>query len=345
MTERRAARAEATEQDLALISVLQHVPRITWGDAGEVLGVHPTTLAARWDRLREAGLAWISAQPDIRDTPAGLAFVELSCLPHAGAPALETLAAMPEVWSVDVFSGEPDVGLTVVTEDVHALSRLVERDLAAVPGVSAVKVLLSSRLHVPGHRWRLDVLDAAQEAHLGRIAAAEADALPPRAPLQPEHWPVVEALMRDGRASAAEIARTTGLHPATARRHLQRVLASGMLNLTCDLAQSLAGVPLTVQWFARLDAAQHGAAAARLGEDPRTRLVASVTGRSNLVVVKWLTSVADVLEAEQGMQELVPDIEIRQSVVSLRAVKRLGRILEDGGRAGPRFVVPEFPLT
>ena len=334
-----------SEQDLALVNVLQWAPRITWGEAGEVLGVHPTTLAGRWERLRESGAVWLSAQPEIAGAAAGLAFVELSCRPGAWPQAMGELVGMPEVVSVDAFCGGPDLGLTVVARDLAALSELVERRIASVPEVEGIQVMLCSRLHVAGHRWRLDVLGGDQLARVQEVAAAEAGGLPRPGPLQEEHRPVVEVLLRDGRASAAEIARITGLHPATARRYLQKVLASGLLRIRCDVAQPLSGFPLTVQWLARLDGAQHAAAAARLSADPRTRVLASVTGRANFLVVMWLSSVAEVLEAEQTIQEQVPGIEIQQSVVSLRPVKRLGWVLDGHGRCGDRFVAPQIHLA
>lgn len=345
MAEKPRARSGLSGQDLALVGVLQWAPRITWGEACEVLGVHPTTLAGRWERLRESGAVWLSAQPEIADTGAGLAFVELSCRPGAWEQATGILVEMPEVVSVDVFSGDPDLGLTVVARDLGALSELVERRIASVPGVEHVRVMLCSRLHAAGHRWRLDVLEPEQLARVQAVAAAEAGGLPRPAPLQEEHRPVVEVLLRDGRAGAAEIARITGLNPATARRYLQKVLASGVLRIRCDLAQPLSGFPLTVQWLARLDGARHAAAAARLAADPRTRVLASVTGRANFLVVMWLPSLAEVLAAEQDLQDQVPGIEIRQSVVSLRPVKRLGWVLDAQGRSGKHFVAPEIHLS
>ncbi len=52
---------ELSEEDLALIHALQIAPRLSWADAAEILGVHATTLAARWERLRSGGAAWITA--------------------------------------------------------------------------------------------------------------------------------------------------------------------------------------------------------------------------------------------------------------------------------------------
>ena len=111
------------------------------------------------------------------------------------------------------------------------------------------------------------------------------------------------------------------------------------------MAQPLSGFPLTVQWFTRVDAAEHAAAAERLAEDSRTRVLASVTGRANFLVVMWLSSVADILETEQQIQEKVPGIDIQQSVISVRPVKRLGWVLDPRGGASERFIVPELPLS
>ena len=38
------SKTELSDQDLELISLLQWAPRITWGEAAEILDAHPTTL-------------------------------------------------------------------------------------------------------------------------------------------------------------------------------------------------------------------------------------------------------------------------------------------------------------
>ena len=249
---------ELSPLDLSLINLLQFAPRITWGEAGEILGTHPTTLAVRWDRLRESGAAWMTAQIQIESGPAELAFIELESRSDLIPETLAALVAMPQVVSVESFSGERNLGLTVTACNLAELSALVEEKISRVPGVKGLRVLLASQLHSTGDSWRLKVLSA-EQVERAQAAAAEATSLPRRSSLTEEHWAVAQVLMRDGRASAAEIARTTGLHPATARRHLQKVLASGAIRLRCDLAQSLSGHPLTVQWFTRLSAADHAA--------------------------------------------------------------------------------------
>ena len=50
----------------ALINALQIAPRISWSDAAGILGVHATTLAARWERLKASGRGLEHGPPDGR---------------------------------------------------------------------------------------------------------------------------------------------------------------------------------------------------------------------------------------------------------------------------------------
>ncbi|MBD4448195.1 AsnC family transcriptional regulator, partial [Xanthomonas citri pv. citri] len=49
------------ELDRRLVNVLQIDPRASWAKVGKVLGVSPTTVAHRWQRLVDDGIAWITA--------------------------------------------------------------------------------------------------------------------------------------------------------------------------------------------------------------------------------------------------------------------------------------------
>ena len=88
---------DVTEEDLALINALQIAPRLSWADAAEVLGVHATTLAARWERLTAAGAAWVTAHPMGDPQKMCLAFVDVECELHRRAAVTHALAAVPEI--------------------------------------------------------------------------------------------------------------------------------------------------------------------------------------------------------------------------------------------------------
>ncbi len=59
----------------------------------------------------------------------------------------------------------------------------------------------------------------------------------------------------------------------------------------------------------------------------------SVTGPHNLVLSVWQRSLADVQRLETALARRFPDLRVAERRVSLRTVKRMGRILDADGRA------------
>ena len=160
----------------------------------------------------------------------------------------------------------------------------------------------------------------------------------PRCPQS--HLDLIPFLAQDGRATAAEIARALGRNPATVQRQLNRVLSSQMLSFRCEIAQQYSGYPVTCQWFANVPPGQHEAAAAELRSFRNVRLSASTTGRTNFVILMWLHSLADVMNAELALQQRIPGIVLVESVVVLSAAKRVGWMLNPDTTASGAVVVP-----
>ena len=318
-----------SEQDLELISALQIAPRVTWQDAAAILGTHPATLAARWERIRAAGLAWITAYSVGDPTSMNLAFVNVDCTPGRTDDVSEALCAMPEVQSVELPAGHHDLLLTVFTETLPDYALRVGPAIRAVPGVERVHSSLGSRLHQAGHAWRLAALGAKKAAAFAELDEAK----PAEGPLPAACRDLLPLLARDGRASAAEMARALGRNPSTVQRQLTRILGSGLVSFRCDVAQIAVGFPVNCTWYARVPPGQHAAAAAALRTLRSVRLAASVTGPSNFIVTMWLHSVAEVMGAELALQERVPGIELTESLVMLRVAKRMGVLLGPDGRS------------
>ena len=86
----------------------------------------------------------------------------------------------------------------------------------------------------------------------------------------------------------------------------------------------------TCQWFANVPPGQHEAAAAELRSFRNIRLTASTTGRTNFVILMWLHSLADVMNAEQALQLRIPGIELVESVVVLERRQAGGLDAEPG---------------
>jgi DNA-binding Lrp family transcriptional regulator len=334
---------ELTEEDLALIHALQIEPRLSWAEAAGILGVHATTLAARWERLRSGGASWVTAHLIGDPKQMCLAFVAVDCEMNRRESVTAQLAAMPPIVTIEEAASNRDLMLTVITGSLEEFSTTVVSRLKDIDGLQKYQTALCTALHSGGDAWRLNVLSRAQQASvraLGRSRPRDIErAGAVRAPLPASHLDLLPFLAKDGRATAADIARALGRNPATVQRQLNRVLDSGILSLRCEIAQSYSSFPVTCQWFARVPAGQHGAAAAAIRTMPKVRLSASTTGPTNFVIIMWLQSLAEVMDAELALQQKVPGIDLVESVVMLSTVKRVGWILNPDSTASGATVI------
>lgn len=320
-----------SEDDLELIHALQIAPRVTWQDAGDILGARPASLAARWERIRSEGLAWIVAYELGDPTEMNLAFVDVDCAPGQVMAVAEALNAIPEVQTVELPTGYHDCVLTVFSETAVDYSGRVAPAILAVPGVERIQTSLGTRLHQAGHAWRIAALGPRQAAAFAELATQRASG-----PVTPACLDLLPFLSRDGRATAAQMAKELGRNPSTVQRQLARVLGSGLVSFRCDVAQRAVGFPVTCTWYARVPPGQHAAAAAAVRSLRTVRLAASVTGHANFLVTMWLHTVAEVMNAELALQEKVPGIELLESIVILRMTKRMGVLIGPDSRAQGR---------
>jgi DNA-binding Lrp family transcriptional regulator len=326
--------APLSEEDLALIHALQIAPRAGWTDLGAVLGVHPTSVSARWERLAASGAAWVTAHPLGDPAEVSLSFIGVDAVMEGQAQVIEELCAMPEVITVEQTASSRALILTVITESMTHLSGEVIPRIRAIEGVLGYEVSLCTRQHFNGSSWRLNVLSRAQQQQLKVVGRTDHGRghLPP-SHIPPSHLALLPFLARDGRATAAAMARELGRTPATVQRQLNRTLASGTLSLRCDMAQTLSGYPVTCQWFAKVPAGQHEEAAASLRRLRFVRFIASTTGPSNFTIIMWLRSVADIMDVELTLAQNIPGIELQESTVMLACAKRVGRALRPDGTA------------
>jgi DNA-binding Lrp family transcriptional regulator len=338
---------ELSEEDLALIQVLQTSPRLGWADAAKVLGVHATTLAARWERLKSGGAAWVTAHLAGDPQQMLLAFVAVDCDMNLRDRVTAQLAAIPEIITVEEAASNRDLMLTVITRSLEEFSTKVIAQLKTIEGLTKYQTALCTRLHTSADEWRLNILSRAQLATLRTLGQpGTSDGKQAVAGQLPEsHLDLLPFLARDGRATAAEIARDLGRHPATVQRQLNRVLASGILLFRCEIAQGYSSYPVTCQWFANVPAGRHEEAAAAIRTISNVRLSASTTGPTNFVIIMWLQSLADVMTAELALQQKVPGMELVESVVMLRTVKRVGWMLNGDTTASGAVVVQAGALN
>jgi DNA-binding Lrp family transcriptional regulator len=123
------------------------------------------------------------------------------------------------------------------------------------------------------------------------------------------------------------------LTETTVRRRLRRMITGGEVYFRCDLTQHLAGWPVIATYRITVPGPGTEATARALAGLPETRLCSSVTGSDNLLLSVWLRSPGDCEALEERMLRRHPGLRISERNITLRTVKRMGRLLGEDGRA------------
>ncbi|MEV6259942.1 AsnC family transcriptional regulator [Streptomyces sp. NPDC051784] len=334
-----AGTRELDEADMALVDALQTSPRASWSRIGAVLGIDATTAARRWDRLHSAGLAWSTAY-ETWGPPGGaeelcVAFADVSVAPGGLAAAARAACADPRVASVERTTGSTAPGtdgtlfLTLFCYGTAALTRFADGPLAELPGVRDIRFAVRLRSYREGADWKVHALDRGQRS---RLAAAEPGSTPP-AHHDEAGRALLRALAADARRPYSELARDTGISEATVRRRLTRMLDSGQVRIRCDVSHLAAGRPVISTYRltvppAELDSAGHLAA-----QLSGVRLCTAVTGETNLLVSTWARSLGEAADFETRLGKRLPNARVRCRDITLLTPKRMGRLLDDRGRA------------
>lgn len=333
---------ELPAEDLELVHALQIAPRATWSQLGAALGRHPTTLAARWERLRADGRVWVTGHIGSTGVQGCATFISLECRPGRRPEVLERLCAVPDIATVEESARAWDVRLTVLTNSWQQMTREVLPPVRADPAILRTQVTVATRLYAIGNNWRLDVLTPEQQR---RMAALRPESLRPPGAVPPRLTEMMAVLQRDGRATAAEIAAATGTHPTTAARRLRQALGTGLLALRCELAQEHSGYPVSCQWYLRVPPAQLEAAVRYLRTYRTLRLCASTTGDTNLTCLLWLRTPEDILDVEAGLQAAAPGVQVVESDVGVRTHKRMAWMLREDSTATGEVVTALGPAA
>jgi DNA-binding Lrp family transcriptional regulator len=319
------------ELDLALVNALQVRPRASWAVVGRAVGMDPVTAARRWQRMSEAGLAWVTCEV-AGEFGRRVAFLEVDVDSRMLDEVVDRLARDPRIASIHHMAAERPLLLGVVGSGPAALSRFIIDSLGAVPGVRVERVHSVTQAYLVGSSWRLQSLEPAQSAALVETTAGVRSTVAMRE-LTTADRQLLHALSMDGRLSYAALAAQTGLSETTARRRVDHLLAAGQAVLRCDLAQVASGWPQTAMlWIAapstRLEPIAHA-----LGAVPEIRAILSVAGPANLLLFAWLRDVIDLPRLEERLCQRFPEITVVNRAVCLHTMKLAGRRLDGNARS------------
>jgi len=318
------------ELDLLLVTALQTSPRADWQQIGRVLNVAATTAARRWERLRQAGLAWLTCHPlRLPGVSPLVALIEIDCAPGKLHSVATHVIEDPHVVTAAHVTGNHDLVVTAAFADHASLARYVGFRLGAMDGVTATRAQIVTALYADGSRWRLDRLD---ERHRGTLRPDRPAAAATRTDPDVADEALMAALGQDCRLAAADLAKRTGLSATSVRRRLARLEADKVIAFRCEVARFLSGWPVAVLLWGTVAPDRAAQVTAALVGMRETRMCASLAGPANLHISMWLRSTADIPDFEARLATRIPDLTIVDRAVVLWPLKIGGHILDPQGR-------------
>lgn len=327
--------ASLDETDRRLIQALQINPRARWAALAPIIGVDSVTLARRWERLSDHGLAWVAGHPGA-GARGPSAILEIEAEPGATLEIAQTLAADPEAFTIDHTAGGRDLLAIVGANDLDSLSEYIMARMRRLSGVRATRTLLLSSPFTDAGQWRLRSLSADETSAVERTIDTPVST---RGEVDPQlEHALLHSLGRDGRATVTSIARELEVGQRRIREALATLTAQGRLVVRTEVARAHSGWPVHAWYFLRVPATaaeRVGTAMTRLSE---VRMAASTIGPYNLVLSVWMRALADVQRLEVAIEEGVPGVSIADRSVVLQSLKKEGRYLRTGGLATDTMV-------
>jgi DNA-binding Lrp family transcriptional regulator len=324
-----------SEADLALVEALQISPRAPWSAVARATASTPVTAARRWNRLVESGAAWVTGTPGVSvwNTQC-VAFVGIRCSPGRNLSVARTLAGDAHALSVELTAGDFDLFVTVAAADLGALSRYLLERIDLITGVTDTQTRICTHLYRDGSGWRLGTLPQQAVSALSRRPDGSRTNQPgSSAPRRSEDRHFLVQLGLNGRSSYTALAEAAGVSEATARRRVNRLLVTGTVVLRAEVATHLTGWRVPVILSIDAPSGRLAETAAAIAQLRHVRLCATLAGTPAIVVVVWLRDVEAIHDFETTLAKAIPHIRVGDRLVVLRPVKRMGRLLDEYGRA------------
>jgi len=313
------------DTDLACLIALQSDPRASWRELGAATGIAERTVARRIRRLMDADALRVIAEPDPLAMGQGVVLhAWVRCRSGRVPDVADQLARLDICQLVVTLAGTADLMAELTLADAADMPDVVTRVLPSIDGVEHVEARLVLRPFRRAGQWRIQAqADAVVETP---------SASPPVALTEPEQR-MVGHLMRDGRASLAELAEQANVSEPTAQRLLQHLVERRALSFRVEVEPALVGFPVEAVISVQVRPQAVDALAAHLALDPHTRCLFGTSGASQLfwhVLCRDSLHLWEVVTRRLGELDGVLNSEVG---VVMRAHKRCG-IVRAGARLG-----------
>ena len=267
--------------DLKIAHALKIDGRASFTAIGEVLDVSDQTVARRYQRMRSAGALRVVGLLGVVAPGPDRWFVRIRCVPDAAQSIAEALARRTDTYWIQLAAGGAEVICVTAPVSQASHEALLLQKLPRTPRITDINAYQLLRSYEPDPLLfgeRVDGLTAAQ----ADLLRPPPDDLPPT-PLTSTDRAIVDVLGRDGRASLAELAATTGHPESTVRRRLNALRRNGCLRFDIDMANDLTGhYAHSILWLT-VEPRELRAAARAMLTYSEVNFLAAVSGSANLM--------------------------------------------------------------
>jgi DNA-binding Lrp family transcriptional regulator len=341
------------DADRGLIRALQLAPRGSFSAIGEVLGLSEQTIARRYRRLCREGVVRVVAVVNPEALGQSSWMVRIRCRPDGTVAVANALARRDDVAWVVIAAGGSEVVCAVRSRSREQREDLLLQRLprtAPVLGVVA-SVLLHWFVGGRADDWAgySEHLTAEQARRLAVIGAGTAGLAHPRpsgdqVALEPEDEPLIDLLVRSGRAGYAELAAAAGISEGRATRRLAALLRAGVVYLDVDLSAPLLGYLAQANLWLTVPPANLDAAGAALRTQPEVAFAAAISGPQNLTASVTCRDLDHLYRFATERVGALPGVQALEISPVLRHVKQSGAVISGEHRLTDAPAPPREPV-
>ncbi|GHA05632.1 hypothetical protein GCM10010329_30130 [Streptomyces spiroverticillatus] len=265
--------------DRRIVAALQVDGRASWRRIAQALDEPERTVARRGTQLLGSGQVTVAGLVPRGET----VIVRLSCRPESVREAAVAVARREDTVFGYALAGPVDC-VAEVQCPPEQLSRFMLEEVPGVPGLVSSQVSPVLRYFRTVHDWRPGILGADETAALDRFPSAAEGVGVPDVEIGPEERAILRALAVDGRRTHEELAAVAGVSEATARRRVEALSRSGMVNIRASVEPALLGLPVEAMLWIRTRPDEVEAVGRLLAKSPLVRYAAVVMGEHQLLV-------------------------------------------------------------
>ena len=322
--------------DARVIRALQIAPRIGFATAGSVLGLSEAGVARRFRRMQRDGIIRVIGVLNTGAIGQSRWVVRIRCRPGSAWAIADSLARREDVTWVALSAAGSELTCVLRSRTDSQRDDLLGERLPRASAVLDIQasVMLHQFIGGRGHYWAAlrGVLTPEQEADLGAdgspysetpVVSTEAVAL------DIDDRRLIDLLSRDGRASLADLARTTESTPGRVSRRLQHLLRSRALDIDVETAAVALGYLARANLWLRVHPARLEEAGRLLAEMPEVVFVTALSGRDNLLAVVHCRGLHELFAFASARVGGVPGVEALDVAPIVQQVKQIGTRLVD----------------